>query len=261
MTNSLSRRKWILASSLSLPLTALAEPPWAETPVSETFPMQAADMVKEMVTVSHGKIDRVKELVEAHPSLSKAAWDWGYGDWEAAIDAASHTGNRQIAEYLLARGARPTMFSAAMMGQLDVVKGFIAANPGIQRCPGPHSISLLAHAKAGGAAAKEAYQYLESLGDAGSPSTPQISEAELQSLPGFYSFGGGPRDRMEVKNERGQLMLTREGGIARGLVHLSENTFHPAGASAVRVIFGRMGEATTLTVHDPAPVLTATKVK
>jgi hypothetical protein len=261
MTKSISRRRLIYtsiyASGFGLPLTqALAAP---ESPVSETFPMQPSEMVKEMVIVSHGKFDRVRELVEAHPALSKAAWDWGYGDWEAAIDAASHVGNRQIAEYLLTRGARPTLFSAAMLGQLDVVKAFIAANPGIQRCPGPHSISLLAHAKNGGPAAKDVYQYLESLGDAGTPSSAPLSEAELQKLAGSYSFGSGPRDRMEVKNERGQLSLTREGGIARGLVHLGENTFHPAGASAVRVIFTPTPDAVTLTVHDPVPVLTATK--
>ncbi len=86
-----------------------------------------------------------------------------------------------------------------------------------------------------------------------------LSEAELQKLAGSYSFGSGPRDRMEVKNERGQLSLTREGGIARGLVHLGENTFHPAGASAVRVIFTQAPDAVTLTVHDPVPMLTATK--
>jgi hypothetical protein len=260
MPNSISRRRWIRASSFGLPLAqALAAPPFGDPAVTDTFPMQPADMVKEMVIVSHGKFDRVKELVEAHPALSKAAWDWGYGDWEAAIDAASHVGNRQIAEYLLTRGARPTLFSAAMLGQLDVVKAFIAANPGIQKCPGPHSISLLAHAKNGGPQAKEVYQYLESLGDAGSPPSAPISEAELAKLSGSYSFGTGPRDRMEVKSERGQLSLTREGGIARGLVHLGDNTFHPAGASAVRVTFRQTPDAVTLTVHDPAPVLTATK--
>jgi hypothetical protein len=34
-----------------------------------------------------------------------------------------------------------------MLGQLDVVKALIQAQPGAQRIPGPHSISLLAHAK------------------------------------------------------------------------------------------------------------------
>ena len=57
-------------------------------------------------------------------------------------------GNRPIAELLLENGAEPTLFSAAMLGQLDVVKAMIAAQPGVQRTRGPHSISLLAHARA-----------------------------------------------------------------------------------------------------------------
>ena len=37
-----------------------------------------------------------------HPALARASWDWGYGDWETPIDAASHVGNRAIAEFLIA---------------------------------------------------------------------------------------------------------------------------------------------------------------
>ena len=41
-----------------------------------------------------------------------------------------------------------------MLGQLDVVKAFIDASPGVQRIHGPHGITLLAHARAGGEKAK-----------------------------------------------------------------------------------------------------------
>ncbi|MBV9438137.1 MAG: ankyrin repeat domain-containing protein, partial [Acidobacteria bacterium] len=122
-----------------------------------------------MVLVSHFNLKRVKELVSARPSLAKAAWDWGFGDWETALGAASHMGNRQIAEYLLTNGAHPSIFSAAMLGHLDAVKGFVAAQPGIQRTIGPHSISLLEHAKAGGVTAKGVYEYLASLVNARRP--------------------------------------------------------------------------------------------
>jgi len=65
----------------------------------------------------------------------KAVWDWGFGDWESALGAASHVGNREIAEYLIAHGARPSLFSATMLGHLDVVKAFIAAQPGVTENP------------------------------------------------------------------------------------------------------------------------------
>jgi hypothetical protein len=96
-----------------------------------------------MVGVSHGNLPRVKELVSARPALARASWDWGYGDWEAAIDAASHVGNRPIAEYLIANGARPTIYTAAMMGQLAIVKG------GSRRCRGPAEPRAARHHAAG----------------------------------------------------------------------------------------------------------------
>ena len=48
MTISLSRRHWIYAAGFALPLSrALAAPPPAKIAVSDTFPMQPAEMVKE----------------------------------------------------------------------------------------------------------------------------------------------------------------------------------------------------------------------
>lgn len=226
-------------------------------PAPDTFPTQPPALVREMVTVAHGNVKRVRELVEARPSLAKASWDWGFGDWESALGAASHVGNREIAEYLIAHGARPSLFSATMLGHLDVVKAFIAAQPGVQRIPGPHSISLLAHAKAGGPAAEAVHAYLDSLGDAGAPPAVPLTEEQAAALAATYQFGAGPRDRIEVTASKGQLTFTRTGTMGRGLVHLGDRVFHPAGASAVRIRFTGEGAKTGLTVHDPDLVLTA----
>src|SRR4029453_16914807 len=122
----------------ALPLAFSSQQPApvpAAAPVS-SFPQQESDLVREIVTVAHGNLARVKELVTARPALARAQWDGGYGDWESPIDAASHVGNRPIAELLIATGARPTVFTAVMMGQLAVVKGFVEAAPGIQRTRG-----------------------------------------------------------------------------------------------------------------------------
>src|SRR5262245_53082118 len=89
-----------------------------------SFPTPPADLVRDMVGVSHNNLARVKELLARQPTLARAAYDWGFGDWEDALGAASHVGNRDIVEVLLANGARPTIFSAAMLGQLDTVKAF-----------------------------------------------------------------------------------------------------------------------------------------
>ena len=227
-----------------------------EAVVPAMFPTQPADLVREMVTVAHGNFRRVRELVEDRPSLAKASWDWGFGDWEEALGAASHMGNREIAEYLIGHGARPTLFSAAMLGQLEVVKAFVAAQPGAQRIAGPHSISLLAHAKAGGAKAEAVLRYLEELGDAGATPAVPLSGDDMGALAGAYVFGDGPADRIEVTVSGGQLLFTRTGTMGRPLYHLGDRVFYPAGASAVRIRFA----GAVLTVHDPGAVLTARRI-
>lgn len=239
--------------------------PWAgrsaaTDPVPESFPAQPAELVREMVTAAHGDFERVKELVEARPSLAKAAVDWGFGDWEDALGAASHVGHRELAGYLIGKGARPSLFSAAMLGQLETVKAFLAAQPGAQRIPGPHSISLLAHAKAGGKQAEAVYQYLESLGDAGAPPRTAITAAEAAGQAGVYVFGPGAVDRVEIREKNGQLWFTRVGKVARGLVPIGDRTFHPVGAEAVRIRFSGSGENAMLTVEDGRLLVTARRM-
>lgn len=242
-----------LAAPLAIPMAALQTTASAAPALHDSFPAQPPELVREVVTVAHGNFKRVKELVDARPALAKAAIDWGFGDWEDALGAASHIGNREIAEYLIANGARPTLFSAAMLGQLDVVKSFIAAQPGVQRIPGPHSISLLAHAKAGGKLAAPVFDYLQSLGDAGSPPPAPLSAEEAAALAGVYEFGPGQNDAIEMAEKNGQLMFTRRGAVGRGLRHTGDQVFHPVGAAAVRI---RIKDG-VLTVHDPDLLVTA----
>ena len=114
----------------------------------DDFPRQDPRQVYETVVVAHGDFERLRELVEASPALSKSAIDWGFGDWESALGAASHMGEVDMAEFLIRHGARPNLFSAAMLDQVDVVRAQVDAGSGLQRLRGPHSISLLAHARA-----------------------------------------------------------------------------------------------------------------
>ena len=127
MTHSflVSRRSFLAVVSTLVPAAAAADV------IRADFPSHEPELVQEMVLVSHNNVARVKELVGRQPALAKVSFDWGFGDWETPIDAASHMGNREIAEFLIANGARPTIFSAAMLGQLDVVKSAIVASPGV----------------------------------------------------------------------------------------------------------------------------------
>jgi hypothetical protein len=221
-----------------------------------------------MVIASHGNVARVKELVGRSPALARAAIDWGYGDWEDALGAASHVGNREIAEFLIANGARPTIFSAAMLGQLDAVKAFIAAMPGCETIHGPHSITLLRHATAGGAAAAPVVEYLKTLPGADrKPATQPLTAGEAAALTGTYVFGPAPNDRLIVAAANQSmaaggwpLTIAHPEGFPRGIAHLGDRAFYPAGATAVRIRFTADGGKLRVSVFDPDVVVTAQKI-
>jgi hypothetical protein len=225
------------------------------------LPMQDPALAKEVVGVSHADVKRVRELVERQPALANAAIDWGFGDWENALGAASHVGRREIAELLIAHGARPTIFSAAMMGQLDVVKAFVNASPGIQRTLGPHGITLMAHARAGGAGAAEVAKYLESVGDADRrPASQALEPADRDAVVGEYVFGPGPRDRFVIDVRNDQLGIERPSATRRFLIHIGALVFFPSGVPSVKVAFARNGaRASQFTIANPDVFLTATR--
>lgn len=228
--------------------------------VPDIFPTTDLALQREMVGVSHGNVARVRELLAAHPALAKASWDWGYGDAETALGAASHVGHREIAELLLAGGAPPTLFSATMLGQLDAVKALIGAAPGIQRTKGPHGISLLAHARAGGDRAAAVVAYLEALGGADSRYIDlPLAEADQRAIVGRYAFGGASSDVLIVEAGPRGIALQRQGGVSRGLLHQGERVFHPVGAEAVRVRFAAGESAPRLTVEDGPRRFVATR--
>jgi hypothetical protein len=119
------------------------------------------EVVREFVAKAHGDLDRVRAMLEEEPALVNAAWDWGGGDWETGLGAAAHVGRRDIAEYLLAHGARIDLFAAAMLGKREIVEAILKDNPQARHQPGPHGIPLMAHAQAGGEAAAAVVRYLE----------------------------------------------------------------------------------------------------
>ena len=236
-------------------------PPAAGSPPDDFFPSLHPSLVKDVVALSHSNLGRVKEMVQQHPALAKASWDWGYGDHETALGAASHVGQRAIAELLLENGAPPTLFSATMLGQLDIVKAFIAATPGLQKIRGPHSLSLMVHARAGGPPAAAVVAYLESVGDAALPLTDEpLGAADRAMLDGRYVFGDRARDSFTVATTPNQVSVGRVGVFARACRHLGRLEFVPAGAPAVRIRFeGEGGKIVALTVHDPDVVVRARK--
>jgi hypothetical protein len=130
--------------------------------VNEKPPPLATDLVQEFVIKAHGDdLEAVRTMLETDPALANSTWDWGGGDWETALGGAAHMGRREIALFLLERGARLDVFAAAMLGETEIVRAMLSAWPELRDTPGPHGIPLLAHAKAGGEDAQGVVELLE----------------------------------------------------------------------------------------------------
>ena len=127
-------------------------------------PAIGTDLVRQFVNDAHTDFDSVKSLLAKEPALLNASWDWGGGDWETGLGAAAHMGRKDIAGHLLQRGARIDLFAAAMLGKLAIVQAVLADDPSVIDEPGPHGISLMAHARKGGKDSADVVKLLRSAG-------------------------------------------------------------------------------------------------
>lgn len=194
MSSPLDRRSFLrtsaalaFGSSLLLPSLAAQEaspiiPPPASKPPPKP-PALPPDQVQATVGHAHRSLEKVRELVEAIPLLANACWDWGGGDFETPLQAAAHTGQRKIAEYLHGKGARLDLYAAAMLGQLDFVKAVMTLNPRAHEIPGPHGFTLLHCARRGGDGAKPVHDWLLAQG---------VPDVTFRPLPYVWPEGTAP---------------------------------------------------------------------
>ena len=157
-------RKQFLHLGLTGVTAATLWPGWASAQTAQRPPQLSDEHVKEFVGVGHGNFARVQEMLAAEPTLLNAAWDWGGGDYETALGAAGHVGNREIAGFLLARSARADIFVLTMLGKTTLVKAMLADFPALLNAYGPHGFTLLHHANKGGEAAAELREFFLSQG-------------------------------------------------------------------------------------------------
>lgn len=181
MSDSMTRRAFQAALGTGALLTGAAaadvkpaDPKPTEAPFERDYaapkfkpswkkPQLNKQLVQDFVIYAHSELDLVKKLLEKEPAVLNATMDWGAGDWESGLGGASHMGRRDIAEFLIERGARVDLFAAAMLGQLDVVKTLLIFQPKLIDSKGPHGFTLLHHAKVGGKQAEAVLQYLQAL--------------------------------------------------------------------------------------------------
>jgi ankyrin repeat protein len=110
--------------------------------MSATTPEPTQEELRPFVLAAHGNFAAVKELLAAQPVLLNARFqDFN----ETALEAAAHTGQREIAQYLLDAGAPLTICAAAMLGRTEDVAAFLASDPTLANSAGAHGIPLLFH--------------------------------------------------------------------------------------------------------------------
>jgi hypothetical protein len=158
---TMNRKKFILdAGAGAAGLLLLNTGATAQTPQQTLPDPYPQALVKEFVIAGHGDINKVQAMMKEHPNLIYSKFDWGNGDFEAAIEGAGHVGNKDIANLLLDAGSRVTLFVLTMLGKTELVKPILEAYPKLVFANGPHGFTMLHHAKVAGADGQELYDYL-----------------------------------------------------------------------------------------------------
>lgn len=229
------------------------------------YPAITEELANEVVAVSHFDLNKLKVLVGKRPELANAAWDWGFGDWETAIGAASHVGRNDIIAYLISTGAKPDIFTFAALGSYTTVKSMIKCMPGIQKTLGPHGISLLQHATNGESKTKDSkklIEYLTKLGDAGGFEYQAIADDDKQKYVADYKYGEGVFDGFSVKvNSQKKLLFGKLGKFGGSLLKIGEHTFTYNGAPSVKISFQITDDKiVSLTVTEPELTLIAKRI-
>ena len=109
----------------------------------------SADQITEFVFAAHSDLEKTTKIADETPLILNCANQLAKGDFETALGGASHMGRRDIADALVARGARMDLFNLAFLGFDTFVEEMVTRSPQYLRAYGPHGFTLLHHAKVG----------------------------------------------------------------------------------------------------------------
>lgn len=113
-------------------------------------PQMTPEIIREFVIAAHFNLEKVRTMLADQPALLTVQHQWGENDFEDGLGAASHVGNRPIAEFFLAQGVPLSICAAAMLGRTSDVAAFIQADAKQANAHGAHAIPILFHAAMSG---------------------------------------------------------------------------------------------------------------
>ncbi len=105
------------------------------------------ELVEEFVIAAHGDEGKVRKMHAHEPFLIYAVWEKFN---ETGLQAASHMGNRGVAQYLLSQGAPLHICAAAMLGLTEDVARLLRDDPSLSTAKGAHGITVMYHAALSG---------------------------------------------------------------------------------------------------------------
>src|SRR6266567_1558220 len=110
-------------------------------PIPTSAARTASPHFNQFARVAHFSFDQVKKLHQEHPALlnTRATWD------ESAIEAASHMGLTEMAQWLADQGACISTCTAVLLGLTDRVREAVTLDPKSVYERGAHDIAILAY--------------------------------------------------------------------------------------------------------------------
>lgn len=105
------------------------------------------ELVSQFVGNAHGNLPVVKQMLRDNPALLGAVWEQFD---ETALQAATQTGARDVAEYLISQGAPMEITTAAMLGDEIRVEGFLRNDVSLANAKGSHGIPVMYYAAMSG---------------------------------------------------------------------------------------------------------------
>ena len=172
------------------------------------------EQIKAFVIAGHGNLEAVKTMLEAEPQLLNTAFEWRPDDSETALQGASHVGNVEIAEYLLAQGAPMQITTAAMLGRRSELEAMLDGYPDLIHENGAHGITLLTHAALSGNADLVSSLYARGATTGASMALNLATDCGYGEVVGFLLETAKPD--LNWKNMKGStaLEIAREGSNA-----------------------------------------------